>query len=112
MTRQSTMLLHTFRTLPDNAPASSIEGDVEHGKQLYVVCAYCHAGDGSGRQALNAPRLSGMSDWYVARQLENFKTGVRGAHKQDYYGFQMGLMGQSLQDDQAVKDIVAYINTL
>ncbi|HNP62870.1 MAG TPA: c-type cytochrome [Woeseiaceae bacterium] len=99
-------------TFPDNPPDSTIEGDPAHGRKLYAVCAYCHGGDGMGNQALNAPRIAGMSDWYIARQLSNFKEGVRGAHPGDYYGFQMGLMGQSLHDEQAVNDIIAYINTL
>ena len=101
-----------IQTFPDEAPAGTIDGDLEHGQKLYAVCAYCHGGDGMGRQALNAPRIAGQSDWYLARQLHNFKDGVRGAHLQDYYGFQMGLMGQSLHDEQAVNDIIAYINTL
>ncbi len=101
-----------IRSFPDNAPQASIDGDLEHGEKLYRVCAYCHSADGMGRQALNAPRLAGMSDWYLARQLNYFRDGVRGAHQKDFYGFQMGLMGQSLHDEQAVNDIVAYINTL
>jgi cytochrome c oxidase subunit 2 len=100
------------QTLPDNPAAATIEGDVQHGEKLYAVCAYCHGDDGLGRQALNAPRIAGSSDWYLARQLKNFKSGVRGAHPADFYGFQMGLMGQILHDEQAVHDIVAYINTL
>jgi len=99
-------------TLPDNAPDTTIEGDVEHGKKLYTTCAYCHGGDGMGLQALNAPRLAGSSDWYTARQLKNFKSGVRGAHPKDYYGYQMGLMGITLRDEQAINDVIAYINTL
>jgi cytochrome c oxidase subunit 2 len=101
-----------IQTLPDNPAAPTIDGDLAHGKKLYVVCAYCHGADGLGRQALNAPRIAGSSDWYLARQLQYFKDGVRGAHQQDFYGFQMGLMGQSLHDDQSVNDIIAYINTL
>lgn len=101
-----------IRTLADNPAPHTVDGDVEKGKQLYTVCAYCHAPDGSGRQALNAPRLNGMTDWYIARQLNHFKSGVRGTHLQDYYGYQMGFMGKTLQDDTAVQDIVAYINTL
>jgi cytochrome c oxidase subunit 2 len=99
-------------TLPDNPPETSIEGDVAHGEKLYTVCAYCHGSDGMGREALNAPRLAGSSDWYIARQLENFRDGVRGAHQKDYYGYQMGLLGQTLQDEQAINDVVAYINSL
>ncbi len=101
-----------IQTLPDKPAAPTIEGDVEHGRKLYNVCAYCHGGDGMGRQALNAPRLAGSSDWYLARQLENFKQGVRGAHQKDYYGYQMGLLSQTLQNEQAINDVIAYINTL
>ncbi len=101
-----------IRTFPDSAPATTIAGDVNDGAREYRVCAYCHGKDGAGVQALNAPRLAGMSDWYLERQLYAFRDEVRGAHPQDYYGFQMGLMGQSLFDEQAVKNLIAYINTL
>jgi cytochrome c oxidase subunit 2 len=65
-----------------------------------------------GIEAANAPRLAGSSDWYLERQLQNFKSGARGAHPQDYYGYQMGLLGITLRDEQAIKDVIAYINTL
>ena len=99
-------------TFPDTAPAATINGDTAAGAEEYRVCAYCHGKDGAGVQALNAPRLEGMSDWYLARQLQYFRDDIRGSHPQDYYGFQMGLMGQSLYDEQAMNDLVAYINTL
>ena len=101
-----------IQSFPDTAPEKTIDGDLKAGAKLYNVCAYCHGKDGMGNEALNAPRLQGMTDWYIARQLQHFKDGVRGAHPQDYYGFQMGLMGQSLHDEQAMNDIVAYINSL
>lgn len=100
-------------TFPDAPAAATIDGgDVAAGAGEYRICAYCHGKDGMGVQALNAPRVAGMSDWYLERQLRNFKDDVRGSHPQDYYGFQMGLMGQSIFDEQAMKDLVAYINTL
>ena len=99
-------------TLPDKPPEVTISGDVENGKQIYVVCSYCHGSNGMGKQALNAPRIAGSSDWYMARQLDNFKSGVRGAHRKDYYGYQMALMGITLRDEQAINDVIAYINTL
>ena len=61
---------------------------------------------------VNAPRYAGLNDWYLARQLKHFKSGVRGSHPQDYYGKQMGFMGRILRDEQAINDVVAYINTL
>jgi cytochrome c oxidase subunit 2 len=101
-----------IRSFPDQSVDATVAGDPAAGAREYRVCAYCHGKDGRGVQALNAPRLAGMSDWYLERQLYSFRDDVRGSHPQDYYGFQMGLMGQSLYDEQAVKDLVAYINTL
>ena len=99
-------------TLPDNPAATTISGDVENGERLYRTCGACHGWKGEGIWALNAPRYSGMSDWYLASQLNNFKKGIRGAHSQDPYGPQMAMMAQSLRSDQAINDLIAYINTL
>ncbi len=98
-------------TFPDTPPATTIEGDVAAGQKHYRVCAYCHGADGMGVRAMNAPRAAGMSDWYIARQLQYFRDDVRGAHPKDYYGKQMGFMGDVL-NDQEILDVVAYINTL
>jgi cytochrome c oxidase subunit 2 len=99
-------------TLADNKAAATVAGDAGNGAKLYAVCAYCHGKDGAGNQALNAPRVAGMTDWYMKRQLQNFQQGIRGLHPTDYYGFQMTLMAQSLHNEQAVDDLIAYINTL
>ena len=101
-----------IQTFPDTALSSTIEGDVANGQKHYNICAYCHGADGMGIQAMNAPRAAGMSDWYLARQLHNFKNEVRGGHLQDHNGKQMGFMADVLQNDQAVNDVIAYINTL
>jgi len=98
-------------TLPDAPAETTVTGDVEHGAELYTVCANCHGANGRG-VAMNAPRQAGMSDWYMLRQLENFKAGIRGSHRADLHGKQMGMMSQMLQDEQAMRDVVAYINTL
>ncbi len=65
-----------------------------------------------GIRAMNAPRLAGMTDWYIERQLNLFRDGIRGSHPQDFYGFQMSFMAKNFRDEQAIKDLVAYINTL
>ena len=101
-----------IETLPDVPAISTVMGDAEHGEDIYETCAYCHGADGSGIQSLNAPRQAGMSDWYLVTQLKNFKQGIRGQHPDDGYGPQMGLMANILLDDQAINDLVAYINTL
>jgi cytochrome c oxidase subunit 2 len=53
-----------------------------------------------------------MNDWYQVTQLQNFRQGIRGRHPGDMYGNQMVDMAQMLVDEEAVRNVVAYINTL
>jgi cytochrome c oxidase subunit 2 len=99
-------------SLPVTDPAPTIDGDVARGEEIFRTCSSCHGTDGEGIWSQNAPRLKGGDDWYIARQLDNYRKGIRGSHPQDLYGKQMVLMSGMLRDDQAVKDLVAYINTL
>ncbi|MBM3359626.1 MAG: c-type cytochrome [Betaproteobacteria bacterium] len=101
-----------IKTLPDRPAPATVKGNARNGKQRYVTCGACHGPDGRGVQAMNAPGLAGMSDWYLVTQLKNYKQGIRGTHPQDQYGVQMALMAAILGDDQAINDLVAYINTL
>jgi cytochrome c oxidase subunit 2 len=102
-----------IKTLPDKPAPATVKGNANDGQRLFVTtCGACHGPNGRGVQAMNAPALQGMSDWYLATQLNNFKHGVRGAHAQDVYGSQMALVSQILPDDQAINDLVAYISTL
>lgn len=91
---------------------ATIEGDVNRGRNAYQSCAACHGVDGEGNEALGAPALAGQNDWYMVTQLKNFRAGYRGAHPQDSFGSQMRTMSQTLRDDQAIVDVVSYINTL
>jgi cytochrome c oxidase subunit 2 len=99
-------------TLPGHEPVATVTGDADRGRSLYTTCGNCHGRNGEGIWALNAPRLADMSDWYLVRQLQNFRQRIRGAHSQDFYGWQMATMADSLGDDRAINDIVAYVNTL
>ncbi|HWZ73125.1 MAG TPA: c-type cytochrome [Casimicrobiaceae bacterium] len=100
-----------IRTLPDNPAPATVHGSVKKGQDPYATCGACHGDDGRGIKATNAPRLKGMSDWYLVTQLKNFKQGIRGAHPKDLYGKQMAAMAAILSDDQATDDLVAYIDT-
>jgi cytochrome c oxidase subunit 2 len=99
-------------SLPGDSSAATVTGNVDRGRRLYMTCASCHGREGEGIWALNAPRLADMSDWYLVRQLQNFQHGIRGTHDQDYYGWQMATMADSLKDERSINDVVAYINTL
>lgn len=100
-------------SLPDTPAEPTISGDVERGRKLFEpTCGVCHSAGGEGIWATNAPRLNGMSDWYLARQLQYYKNGARGAHRDDEFGYQMVSMVQALKDEQAINNVVAYINSL
>ena len=90
----------------------TLEGNVARGEQLYASCATCHGAAAQGNEAMGAPQLAGQNDWYLQTQLRNFKAGFRGNEAADAPGNQMRLMAQSLTDEQAITDVVAYINTL
>ena len=93
--------------------APSASGDPSKSAALYQsTCAMCHGGSGEGVWTVNAPSLTGLDDWYLASQIKNFRDGIRGRHADDLYGLQMGLVSNTMTDDQAIEDMVAYIMTL
>lgn len=98
-------------SLPDDPAPHTVQGDASAGKNIYLTCGKCHGLNGSGNWALRAPRTAGMSDWYMATQLKNFKHGARGAHPNDSTGYQMTSMTLSLNEEK-INDVVAYMNTL
>ena len=98
-------------SLPPIAPVATLGGDVEKGKAAYMLCQACHGPDAAGNKTLNAPSLQYLPDWYVVTQLKNYKSGVRGTHEKDIEGMQMRPMSMSIADEEAMKDLAAYINT-
>lgn len=99
--------------LPVNSLTPTLSGDAIKGQQYYdSLCGTCHGPGGKGNEALKAPRLSGMQDWYFVRQYQNFSENKRGYHKEDRYGRQMKMMAKILPDEQALKDVAAYLQTV
>jgi len=93
------------------APAFAA-GDAAAGKALYGTCAACHGANAEGNKAMNAPKLAGQGEWYLVRQLANFKGGIRGTSANDTYGKTMGPMAMMLADDNAMANVAAYIASL
>ena len=87
------------------------EADLNRGKASYGMCASCHGADGAGNTAMNAPALNGQAAEYIARQLNNYKSGVRGGEAGDMYGAQMKGMAAILTD-VAVDNVSSYIASL
>lgn len=97
-------------SLPAASPAATLSGDATRGKDHYNnVCSACHGSDGRGNETLGAPNLVGIDDWYLARQYRHFRDGIRGGHPEDRYGVQMIRIAPVLDDDNAVRDVLAYL---
>lgn len=105
-------LVAYIEKLPVNVPAVTIDADTEQGRTLYNTCAACHGDRAQGNEALNAPSLAMLDDWYQVRQLQAFKNGHRGSNPEDTYGQQMRPMASMLADEQAMRNVVAYIASL
>lgn len=86
--------------------------NVEHGAEGYKLCAGCHGFKGQGNPLVNAPALASQEDWYLERQIKNFRDGVRGANSDDQHGYLMAQMARGLDSDEDIADIVAYIGKL
>jgi len=110
MKLKATIVIAAFVSL--FATSTFAAGDAERGKAFYATCGACHGANGEGMEALNAPSLAGQESWYVIRQLQNFKNGIRGTNPKDTFGMQMAPMAMTLPTDQAMEDVAAYIKTL
>jgi cytochrome c oxidase subunit 2 len=92
--------------------APVLGGDPRIGKRRYALCSGCHNPDGGGNEAVKAPRLAGLDDWYLATELRKFKGGVRGADPRDEEGLAMAPMAQSLANEKVIRDVAAFVSTL
>ncbi len=100
-------------SLPRTNPAPTLEGgNPETGKIYFATCVQCHGADARGNLDEFGPPLVGASDWYLLTQLQNFKAGVRGTHPDDVTGAKMRPFSMTLANEQAMKDVIAYIATL
>lgn len=109
------MKILTIAGLTIGMALAAVEGnaqDVAHGAVDYKLCASCHGFKGEGNALVNTPALAGQEDWYLERQMRNFRDGIRGGSSEDIHGFTMSQMARGLETDEKIADIVAYIDTL
>lgn len=100
------------RATTSEPPPVTVQGNASKGRIHYATCSACHGANGQGNQALGGPALTVANDWYLVEQLGKFRSGSRGGHPEDSFGGQMRAAVQILNDDEAVQDVVSYINTL
>ena len=99
--------------LPPAQPATTITGDAARGEDYYVnICSACHSGNGQGNDALGAPALAGVNDWYLKSSYQSYLEGIRGSHPDDFYGAQMARLAPALAKGDDIDDVIAFITTL
>lgn len=93
-------------------PASTLHGNAGAGAAQYEqVCLACHGPDGRGNELLRSPPIVQLHDWYLVEELQNFRAGARGAHPDDTWGATMRANALAMSD-QAMRDVIAYVQTL
>jgi cytochrome c oxidase subunit 2 len=96
-----------------DTPPRTIAGNVAAGRDHYATCYACHGVNGEGNRATGGPALAGLDDWYLVKQLKDYRDGSRGTHPDDVLGLQMRAATLVfLGDDEAIYDVVSYITTL
>lgn len=99
---------------PKGADREMANTNPQEGMQLFQErCMECHRYNGSGEMAFGSPPLVGRQGWYLEAQLKKFKSGKRGAVKDDVNGAKMVQMTTLfIEDEQMLRNVVAYIMTL
>ena len=90
-----------------------LEGDRQRGAEIYEQqCASCHGEEGVGIAELQGTPMAGQLDVYLADQIRNYSSGVRGAHEADLYGRQMAASVGLFESEQDIADVSLYLATL
>ena len=93
--------------------AKTLEGNIKRGADYYSnLCGSCHGPAAEGNEKLQSPALAGVDDWYLLKQFNHFRDGIRGAEQTDRYGYQMGMMGKTLPNAEIANDVIVYIQSL
>lgn len=85
--------------LASGAQAAALKGDAAAGEQKAATCGACHGSDGNSA-APTFPKLAGLGDKYLLKQMKDIRSGVRPV---------AAMAGQvDNMSDQDLADIAAY----
>jgi cytochrome c553 len=82
------------------------------GEELFETCAPCHGEMGQGDQAIDAPAIAGLPQWYIESQLTAFQAGFRGKHADDLPALRMRPMAVTLNREGDVPSVAEYVASL
>ncbi len=70
------LVLFTAIVTSSASIAAFAQGDAAAGQAKSALCATCHGADGNSELSIN-PKLAGQSAAYIAKQLQDYKSGAR-----------------------------------
>ena len=85
---------------------------IDRGEAVFGTCVPCHGSDGAGNEVLGAPAIAGLPQWYVAAQLENYQSGMRGANPFDTVGLRMKSMSLALDLEGDLESVAEYVASM
>ncbi len=94
------------------APSNARAQDLERGAELFALCSQCHGDQGQGSRLALAPSIAGLEKWYVVKQLQNFKDGLRARHFDDLAGMRMRPMALWLKTPEDIDAVASYVASL
>jgi cytochrome c oxidase subunit 2 len=80
-----------------------------HGQTTFNTCVPCHGANGAGIPRLRTPAIAGLPEWYIARELHNFASDIRGAHPDDLEGARMRPMARTLWHPGDIAAVARYV---
>lgn len=108
--RQIDELAAYIAMMEQKKPLVTLPSPGGDGETLYAPCVGCHGAhaEGSGIESL---AIAWLDDWYIKRQLQNFRDGIVGYHERDIPGMQMRAAATTLTDNE-IDQLAAFIVTL
>jgi len=92
-------------------PYTKLFADAVSEPSSIILCQSCHGYQFQGNKDLNAPAIAGLSQWYLYRQLLNYKNGIRGTNPEDILGQTMQLSILNISNAE-LNALAAYISKI
>jgi cytochrome c553 len=106
---QLQVLTTHIRSLPRVQSLFTLKENVEKGRELFREnCMACHRYNGTGELVFGSPPLTGLQDWYILKQLQKFKKGIRGNHEKDKEGQKMHSLAKTLTEEE-LRNIATFL---
>lgn len=106
------LVLAGVRAYAQGAEGATVTETPPEAIDAVVACAICHGPAGEGKPALGTPRIGGLSEWYLARQLAYFRESIRGTSEEDAFGTRMRAVSLTLEGQGEAEAMAKYFSTL